>query len=138
MTPSRRRVRPLLLAAAAVIVGAGLAVRAVAGGDFAQHAGTALYASMVWTGVLFVRPRLAPLAAGAVAVGLCWLVEAAQLTGVPADLAARSVLARLALGARFDAVDLVWYPVGVVPFVALHLVLRRSRDAHRTGGRNGG
>jgi hypothetical protein len=127
---SRRpwRVRPLLLAAAATIVAAGLAVRAAADGALAQHSGTALYASMVWTGVLFVRPRLAPLAAGAVAIGCCWLVEAAQLTGVPAALSARSTLARLALGAQFDPADLAWYPVGVVPFVGLHLLLRRTQS----------
>ncbi len=128
MSLGPRRVRPLLLAAAAAIVVAGLAVRAAGDGAFGQHAGTALYASMVWTGVLFVRPQLGPLAAGAVATGFCWLVEATQLTGVPAALAARSLLARLVLGAHFDATDLAWYPAGVVPFVAVHLWLRRAQS----------
>ena len=50
-----------------------------------QYSGTALYASMVYAGVVFLRPGLAPLRAGVIALGFCWLVEFAQLTGLPAD-----------------------------------------------------
>jgi hypothetical protein len=79
--------------------------------------------------VVFVWPRLHPAVAGAIAIGFCELVEIAQLTGAPAALSQRSLLARLALGVQFDAVDLAWYPVGIVPLAALHWLLRRSHKA---------
>ncbi|MEU4775221.1 DUF2809 domain-containing protein [Micromonospora sp. NPDC023644] len=123
MSITSRRCRILLLAAAALFLVVALAVRAAADGGLEQHSGTALYASMVWAGVLFLRPRLSPPAAGAIAIAFCWAVEASQLTGVPAALSARSLLARLALGVQFDPVDLAWYPVGVLPLVAVHRIV---------------
>jgi hypothetical protein len=116
-----------MLASAGVFVAIGLAVRSRYGGDLGQNSGTALYASMIYVGVVFLRPSVSPLAAGGIAIGFCWLVEFFQLTGVPAALAAHSVLARLALGVQFDLTDVAWYPVGVVPLVALHALLRARR-----------
>lgn len=113
-----------MLAAAALFLAVALAIRAFAGGALEQYSGTALYASMVYAGVLFLWPRMAPLPAGGIAVGFCWLVECAQLTGVPATLSRRSLLARLVLGVQFDPTDLAWYPAGVVPLVAVHWLLR--------------
>ncbi|MFC6570129.1 DUF2809 domain-containing protein [Actinoplanes utahensis] len=55
----------------------------------------------------------------------CWGAELFQLTGVPAALSEHSALVRLALGTSFDPVDLLWYPAGVVPLVAVHLLLRK-------------
>ncbi|MEV0810475.1 DUF2809 domain-containing protein [Micromonospora sp. NPDC050200] len=124
MSITPRTLRLLMPVAAALFLGFALAIRAVDDGALRQYSGTALYASMVWAGVLFVRPRMAPVLAGMTAVGFCWLVECAQLTGVPAELSARSMAARLALGVQFDPVDLAWYPVGVLPLVALHRLLR--------------
>jgi hypothetical protein len=98
-------------------------------GAFQQCAGTALYASMIYAWVFVLRPRTTPFVAGAVAVGFCWLVEFSQLTNVPAALSAHSVLARLALGVTFDPMDLLWYPVGVVPLVAVHFWLGRRAPA---------
>ena len=119
------------------MLAAGLAIRFAGKGDgeaLAQRSGTALYASLVYAGVVFLWPRRSPLVSGGIALGFCWLVELFQLTGVPAELSARSVLARLALGARFDPSDLAWYPVGVVPLVALHWLLSvRYRRADGTG-----
>ncbi|MEV6526383.1 DUF2809 domain-containing protein [Longispora sp. NPDC051575] len=114
----------MAVGAAGGFVAAGLAVRALGGGAAAQYAGTALYAAVVYVGVVFLRPRIAPLVAGAVAVGFCWLVELSQLTPVPAALSERSLVARLVLGARFDWVDVAWYPVGVLSLLALHWLLR--------------
>lgn len=55
-------------------------------------------------------------------------MECAQLTGVPAELAARSPAARLTLGVQFDPVDLAWYPAGVASLMVLHhLVRARAR-----------
>ena len=119
--------RLLALGAVALILGLGLGIRAVSDGWAAQHAGTALYASMIYAGVFALWPRLSPLWAGALAVGFCWAVEFFQLTGIPGDLSERSLLARLVLGARFDWTDIAWYPVGVVPLVALHLLTRARR-----------
>jgi len=118
---------PVRLVMAAVAAGAlavALALRAAFGGVVEQISGTALYASMVYAAIVFLWPRLSPVAAGAVATGFCWAVEAAQLTGVPAALSARSLLARLVLGIQFDWRDLVWYPLGVVPLVLAERVLR--------------
>ncbi|MER7332915.1 MULTISPECIES: DUF2809 domain-containing protein [unclassified Micromonospora] len=126
MSITVRRCRLLGLAAAAGFLAVALVIRATAGGGIEQHSGTALYASMVWAGVLFLRPRTAPLSAGAVAIAFCWAVEVSQLTGIPAALSARSLLARLVLGVQFDPVDLAWYPVGVLPLVALHQIARRA------------
>ncbi|GIG57450.1 hypothetical protein Lfu02_18220 [Longispora fulva] len=123
---------------AAVGSGAGflavaLAIRAVDDGALRQYSGTALYASIVYAAVLFCRPGMAPVPAGAVAVVFCWLVEFLQLTHIPAELSQRSLLARLVLGVQFDPVDVAWYPVGVVPLVALHRLVRAR--AGRASGR---
>ena len=122
------RVIAVAVAVCALAAGLGIRLAGNAGVDgsrvLAQRSGTALYASMVYAGVVFLWPRMSPLRAGGIAVGFCWLVEAFQLTGIPAELSARSVVARLALGAQFDAADLAWYPIGIVPLVALHQLLR--------------
>jgi uncharacterized protein DUF2809 len=119
--------RLLALGAVALILGLGLGIRAVSDGWLAQHSGTVLYAAMIYAGLFALWPRLSPLWAGALAIGFCWAVEFFQLTGVPASLSERSLLARLVLGARFDWTDIAWYPVGVVPLVALHLLTRARR-----------
>ncbi|MEV0425692.1 DUF2809 domain-containing protein [Micromonospora sp. NPDC050495] len=132
MPITTRTVRLLMPVAALLFLGLALLIRALDDGALRQYSGTALYASMVWAGVLFLWPRLAPVPAGVVATAFCWMVECAQLTGVPAELSARSLAARLALGVRFDPVDLAWYPVGVVPLLLLHHLVRvRARPERR-------
>jgi hypothetical protein len=131
MSITPRWCRVLMLAAAAVFLSVALVIRATAGGGLEQHSGTALYASMVWAGVLFLRPCTAPLSAGAVATAFCWAVEVSQLTGIPAALSARSLVARLVLGVQFDPVDLAWYAVGVLPLVALHQIVRHTPRRRR-------
>jgi hypothetical protein len=119
------RGRLVAMAAVGLLLGTGLGIRAVGHGAPAQYSGTALYASLIYAGIFVLRPSTRPAVAGLFAVGFCWAVEAFQLTGIPAALAARSLLARLVLGRQFDWVDVAWYPVGVVPLVVLHLVLTR-------------
>ncbi|GAA1524080.1 hypothetical protein GCM10009827_045650 [Dactylosporangium maewongense] len=121
------RSRLLALAGVAAALAVAFAIRAVDDGALRQYSGTALYASMIYAGVFVLRPRTTPLVAGAVAIAWCWAVELAQLTGVPAELSARSLLARYALGVKFDPADLAWYPVGVVPLVVAHLLFRRRK-----------
>ncbi|WP_411098466.1 DUF2809 domain-containing protein [Streptomyces sp. x-45] len=106
------RTRLVAAAAAAVIVGAGLALRAVARGEVAKYGGDALYTLLLFALVLVVAPRSAPVKAAAVALAVSWGVEFLQLTDVPAYLARRSTAARLVLGSTFNAPDLFWYAVG--------------------------
>ncbi|MFY1697270.1 MULTISPECIES: DUF2809 domain-containing protein [unclassified Solwaraspora] len=127
------------LAAAGGFLAIALGIRLLASGDgvldssgvLQQHSGTALYASMVYAGVFVLAPRVTPVVAGVVAVAFCWLVELLQLTGIPAALSERSVIARLVLGVQFDATDLAWYPVGVLPLVLMHLGIDRWRRYRR-------
>ncbi len=126
------RVRILALLAAAGFLAVALLVRQFTGdghggGVWAQASGTALYASMVYASVLFVRPRTTPLPAALVATLWSWGTEVAQLTGVPAALSERSLLARLVFGIQFDWADMFWYPVGVIPLAALHVRFRANR-----------
>jgi Protein of unknown function (DUF2809) len=127
------RTRLLMVIAAAGFLAVALGIRAMGSGRLldssgaeAQYSGTALYASMVYAGVLFHRPHMGAPATGALTVGFCWLVELFQLTGIPAALSAHSLAVRLALGVEFDPADLYWYLVGIVPLVAVHWwVVRR-------------
>ncbi|MFI5937293.1 DUF2809 domain-containing protein [Actinoplanes sp. NPDC051494] len=125
--------------AVGLILATALGIRLLAGdngvldssGPLAQYSGTALYASMIYAGVYVLAPATRPWPAGAVAVVFCWAVECFQLTGLPARWSAHSALSRLALGVQFDAGDLAWYTVGVLPLVALHTLVRwraRTRE----------
>lgn len=99
--------RPWL--AVPVVLACGLGVRAFTGGDFAKYAGVALYTTLIYALVSF---WLRPVWAVVVAAGFSWAVEFFQLTGIPAELSARSSLAHLVLGSMFNAPDLFWYVVG--------------------------
>jgi small neutral amino acid transporter SnatA (MarC family) len=125
------RIRLVALATAGGFLVVGLGIRALAGvdssGALAQHSGTALYAAMIYAGLFILVPRAEPWVAGVAAIAFCWLVEVLQLTGLPAELSERSLLARLVLGVHFDALDLVWYAIGVLPLVALHAAVARHR-----------
>jgi hypothetical protein len=125
-------IRVWCVVAAATFVAVALIIRTFDHGSPAQFSGTALYASMVYAAVVFVRPVIRPVIAGAIAIGCCWLVETSQLTDVPRMLSERSIVARLILGVQFDPIDLFWYPVGVLPLIALHWWLIR-RSAVRRG-----
>ena len=123
--------------AASGFLAVAFGIRMVAGGDgvldssgdLAQHSGTALYASTIYAGMFLIVPTARVATAGAAAVIFCWIVELLQLTGVPAELADRSLLARLVLGVQFDAVDVAWYAAGVLPLALVHHVVAR-RGAH--------
>jgi hypothetical protein len=121
---SPRVVRAFAFGAAVCFLGIALALRRFTGdghgsGALAQYSGTALYASMVYVGVLVLWPRIAAAWAGAIAAVFCWVVEAAQLTGVPAALSAHSLVARVVLGVQFDWTDMAWYPAGIIPLMVI-------------------
>jgi len=127
MPLATRWARPLMVVTAAACAGAAYAIRAVLDGPIEQYSGAALSGAIVYTIVLFIRPRISPVLAGGVALAYCWFTEFAQLTPIPAAISAHSWFARQLLGARFDAVDVAWYPVGVIPLAAAHWHLRRRR-----------
>jgi hypothetical protein len=128
-------VRSLAVLTAALSLAVALCIRFFADGTIEQVSGTALYASMVYAGVVFIRPRLSPWISAAIAVAFCWIVEFSQLTGVPAYLSERSMAARLALGVQFDLVDVLWYPAGVVPLAVLHALLASMNSRRREASR---
>jgi hypothetical protein len=107
------------LGAVAVAVAAGLAVRRWTGGEFAKDAGVAWYAAGVYGVVVYLAPRARPVVAGAVALAVCWAIEFAQLSPVPAALSAHGTLVRLVLGTTFHAPDLFWYAVGTAGYLGL-------------------
>jgi hypothetical protein len=121
------RTRLLASGAAAATVAAGLAITAGAEGDIAKSTGDALYTVLVQTLVVAVAPRLKPAMAAGIAVGISWTVEVLQLTGVPSELSARSVLARLVLGSTFNPPDLFWYAVGAAFGWLIHTAVRSRR-----------
>lgn len=112
--PAASRARLIPAGAAAVTVAAGLGARGALDGDVAKYAGDALYTMLIFWLLLLVWPRTRPVRAAGLAFGLSAAIELFQLTGVPAELAQRSELARLALGTTFNAPDLFWYLVGAV------------------------
>jgi hypothetical protein len=129
--------RPTAAVAAVLTVAAGLGVRALAHGSVAKYAGDALYTVLVLALVLCVAPRLRPAPAAGAALAFSWSVEALQLTGLPAEWSAHSVLARLVLGSTFNAPDLAWYAVGAALGWCVHgaLVRRAGRLSAPSGDR---
>ncbi|WP_244283007.1 DUF2809 domain-containing protein [Streptomyces flavidovirens] len=120
-----RRTRILAAVAACLTLCAGLGVRGAVDGDVAKYAGDALYTVLLCTLVVLLAPATRPWVAGGIALLVSWAVECAQLTGVPAELAARSVVARLVLGSTFNAPDLLWYAVGAGLFLLICAVVPR-------------
>ena len=116
--------RFVAIAAAFLVLIAGLAIRQWMGGAFAKYAGVALYGALVYTLVIVIAPRISPLRAAGIALAFCWTIEFGQLTGIPASLAKRSTLARLVLGTTFNVPDLFWYAVGIAPVAGADKVLR--------------
>ncbi|WP_406863051.1 DUF2809 domain-containing protein [Streptomyces sp. HUAS MG47] len=128
------RVRVWVGGVALGVVAAGLGVRAVASGDFAKYAGDALYTVLVLTLVVLVAPRVRPVVAAGSALAFSWAVEVFQLSGVPAELAVHSTVARLVLGTSFNAPDLFWYAIGAVVGWAVHRAVRaRGRERQALG-----
>ncbi|MCG5218768.1 ribosomal maturation YjgA family protein [Streptosporangium soli] len=122
--------RALAALAAVLTVAAGLSVRAFTDGAFAKYAGDALYTVLVFALILTVLPRLRLAVAALAALAVSWAVEFAQLTGVPAELAAITPLARLVFGTSFNPPDLFWYAVGAGAAWAVAVtVTRRTRLA---------
>lgn len=100
--------------AGALVVAAGLATARYGSGAAADALGDALYAALVTLLVGLALPRWSAPGRGGLALGLCWAVELAQLTGVPAAAADTWPPLRYLLGTTFVATDLLWYAAGVL------------------------
>lgn len=127
------RIRLAAAGAAVVTVGAGLGLRAVASGSLAKYGGDALYTVLLLALVVLVAPRVTPLTAAGSALAVSWGVEFVQLSGVTAELARNSAVARLVLGSTFNPPDLFWYAVGAAAGWLVHTALDRYPARRRTG-----
>lgn len=112
---ARRRL--WLTAAIVATIAAGLASRQfpwLLPSWLGKFPGDALWALMVYLGVAWLAPRARPLRVAAVALAVCWLVEASQLYRTPwLDALRATTLGHLALGSTFVWLDLLAYAVGV-------------------------
>ncbi|MFG6201353.1 DUF2809 domain-containing protein [Nonomuraea sp. JJY05] len=108
-----------VLCVAVLTVAAGLGVRALFDGPVSKYAGDALYTVLIYTLVLLVLPRVRPWVAAAVATGVSWVIEFAQLGEIPAVL-------RPLLGSTFNPPDLFWYAVGAAAAWAAHTLWLRD------------
>ncbi|MFD8077142.1 DUF2809 domain-containing protein [Streptomyces sp. NPDC059718] len=129
------RTRLTAAAAAVTTLCAGLGLRAVAEGSVAKYGGDALYTVLLVTLVVLVAPRVTPLMAAGSALAASWVIEFLQLSDVPAELAQRSVVARLVLGSTFNPPDLLWYAFGAAAGWLVHTAVcsfpERRRTEHR-------
>ncbi|MET9880347.1 DUF2809 domain-containing protein [Actinacidiphila glaucinigra] len=119
-----RTTRLVAALAAALTVGAGLALRAMAEGSVAKYGGDTLYTVLVLALVVLLAPRVTPLTATVSALVFSCAVEFLQLSGIPSELSQRSGIARLVLGSTFNAPDLLWYAVGAAVGGLVHAALR--------------
>jgi hypothetical protein len=130
--PAWLRVRLPFVGCALAAIVAGLAVHVY--GDALTPTvrdvlADALWAAMLtaWIGAL--RPAAMLWRRGAVAIGLCILVELSQQFHTPAlDMIRRTTIGHIVLGSDYDPRDLVAYALGVVAAVVLER-LGRSREA---------
>lgn len=110
-----------------LVLVAGLSARYGLSGFWAKYLGVGLYATIVYALVVFVKPEVLVVRAGAIALFACWLIEFAQLTGVPAILSSKHLILRLVFGYTFSVWDLPAYLLGVLLGVGVH-ALARSKN----------
>jgi hypothetical protein len=107
-----------------VTIAAGLGSRAVTlPWWLAKNAGDALYATMIYFVIGFVRPRASWWRVAIAALAWCFAVEGLQAVHVRwlDDLRA-TLPGRLVLGQGFHAFDLVCYIAGVALAIAIELI----------------
>lgn len=128
----RWRPRPGIVIVGLCVVAAGLFIHYTLTGATADFLADALYAVLIYLIVIFVLPRLRPLAAAGIAYGICALVELAQLTDGPTAVAAVFPPAVLVLGNTFAVVDLVAYAVGIASALACGMLPRALLESRST------
>jgi hypothetical protein len=129
MNQLRRR----YLALAAVTIAAGLASRATHTGWYAidKSLGDALYAAMIYWLLGLVQPRTHVWPRAAIAVTVCFGIEAFKLTGLPLAWS-DSRLSRLIFGTTPSVLNLVCYLAGIV--VAAAIDTRIAQTGVTSGG----
>ncbi|MFC4314432.1 DUF2809 domain-containing protein [Steroidobacter flavus] len=82
---------------------------------FGKYPGDALWATMVFVGLAFVKPRASTVGLAVVAFAISCLVEFSQLYQAPWLNAVRATtIGHLALGSTFSWFDIAAYAVGVL------------------------
>jgi hypothetical protein len=129
------RQRVFATVAAILTLAAGLGCRAVFSGWVSKYGGVALWATLVYFLVLWVRPRLAVARAALLCLAISVAVELFQLTPVPRALYEVHAAFALIFGTTFHAWDLPAYAVGALLGAAIDVVFggafrhRARRDA---------
>ena len=121
MTRSRARI----LIAGAVVIGLGLAGRMLPGA-LGDVVGGMLYAVLVYLALALISPTRKAWRLALIAAGIGVAIEAAQLTGLPAELASVFPPARLVFGSTFVVSDLLIAVVGAALAPLTDLVTRPS------------
>jgi hypothetical protein len=86
--------------------------------------GDVLWAMMIYWWIAVLAPALATRFRAAVALGICFAVEASQLLHTPAlDAVRNNSIGHLFLGSGFDPRDFAAYSAGVVAAVILERLL---------------
>jgi hypothetical protein len=134
----RLRARLWYLAFVIATIGLGLSVhlRATMLSTVARDVlGDVLWAVMsVWC-VSVVVPAARLLTRGAVALAVCWAVEASQLYHAPTvDALRATMVGHLVLGSGFDPRDLAAYAAGVLAAALLEAGVSRRRGTSHTAG----
>ena len=128
------RVRHVALAAATIVVGLAVHLRAPLGPVVRDVLGDALWASMMFWWISAAAPRVGRPHRGAIALAVCWLVEFGQLVSTPSlDAVRRTLPGHLVLGSGFDPRDLAAYAAGVVAALLVDRALS-GRARRRPGG----
>ncbi len=116
---TRARVIAFLFVALAGL--AGLASRYVGLPPWwAKYLGVALWATLAYAVVVLIAPRSRLWRTAAIAWGISWAVEFAQMTPGPAYLSSKHLILRLIFGTTFSVWDLPAYVAGVGLGVLIH------------------
>jgi Protein of unknown function (DUF2809) len=133
------RQRVFATTAAVLTLVAGLGCRAVFSGWVSKYGGVALWATLVYFLVLWVRPQLAVARAALLCFSISVAVELFQLTPVPRALYEVHGAFALVFGTTFHAWDLLAYAVGALLGAAIHAAFRaafRHRSPSRVRSRS--
>ena len=112
--------RAFATTAAVLTLVAGLGCRAVFSGWVSKYGGVALWATLVYFLVLWVRPQLAVARAALLCLAISVAVELFQLTPVPRAFYQVHAAFALVFGTTFHAWDLPAYAVGALLGAAIH------------------
>lgn len=113
----------------------GLLLRFGTSGAVADASGGILYAVLVYLLIGLLRPDARPRSIALIALGICLLVEGAQITGIPAELGERLPISRLILGSTFSVNDLFTAAAGALLAPIVDFLISMSVRRFRTHAR---